>query len=111
MWFIVIGVIALGLKLSGQTPIASLDWWWVLAPFPAAVVWWVFADAFGLTQRAQMKKMDRRREERRLKQMAALGMKDRRRAVRRGDKAFQGALTRPASTIIPEQLAPKKSDD
>lgn len=109
MWFVVIGVIALGLKLSGQTMVATLDWWWVLSPFVLAVVWWTVADSLGLTQRDQMKKMERRKEERRQKQLAALGMKDRRTA--RGDKAFEGPLTRPASTIIPEQLAKKKSDD
>ena len=107
MWFVVIGLIALGLKLSGLTIVATLDWWWVLSPFPVAVVWWMLSDAIGLTQRAEIKKMDRRKEERRKKQMAALGFKDRRRADRRGDKAFEGALTRPASTIIPEQPAPK----
>jgi len=108
MWFILIGVIALGLKLSGHTIVATLDWWWVLSPFPAAVVWWIFSDAVGLTQRAQMKKMERRKEKRRDKQLAALGQKERRKADRRGDKAFEGALTRPASTIIPEQQSNKK---
>ena len=109
MWFIVIGLIALGLKLSGYTIVATLDWPWVLWPFPTAVVWWMLADAVGLTQREQMKKIERRKEERRQKQMAALGMKDRRTA--RSDQAFQGALTRPASTIIPEQLSAKKPQE
>ena len=111
MWFIFIGLIALGLKLSGQTLVATLNWWWVLSPFPMAVAWWLFSDTFGLTQRAEVKKMERRKEERRQKQIAALGFKDRRRAHRRGDQAFQGALTRPASTIIPEQLASKKKNE
>jgi len=109
MWFVVIGLIALGLKLSGHTVVATLDWWWVLSPFPLAVGWWLLSDSLGLTQKGQMKKMERRKEERRQKQMAALGMKDRRTA--RSDQAFQGALTRPASTIIPEQLAAKKPQE
>jgi len=113
MWFVVIGLIALGLKVSGQTFVATLDWMWVLSPFAAAVLWWMFADSIGLTKRAEMKKMERRKEERRQKQIANLGMKDRRRVGdrRRGDKAFEGALTRAPSTIMPEQLAPKKKPD
>ena len=112
MWFVVIGLIALGLKVSGQTFVATLDWMWVLSPFGVAVVWWMLADALGLRQRAEMKKMERRREERRFKQMANLGFNDRRRGGdrRRSEKAFEGALTRAPSTIMPEQLAPKKDD-
>jgi len=113
MWFVVIGLIALGLKLSGQTFVATLDWMWVLSPFAAAVLWWMLADAMGLPQRAEMKKMERRKEERRQKQIANLGLKNRRRGGDRrpSDKAFEGALTRAPSTILPEQLAPKKKPD
>ena len=113
MWFVIIGLIALGLKVSGQPVVATLDWMWVLAPFGAAVVWWMLADSLGLRQRAEMKKMERRKEERRLRQMASLGFNDRRRSGdrRRSDKAFEGALTRAPSTIMPEQLAPKKKGD
>lgn len=113
MWFVVIGLIALGLKLSDKTVVATLDWMWVLSPFAAAVVWWMLSDALGLTQRAEMKKMERRKEDRRQKQLANLGFKDRRRGGdrRRSDKAFEGAVTRAPSTVIPEQLAPKKKDD
>jgi small Trp-rich protein len=110
MWFVVIGLIALGLKRSGHTIVATLDWMWVLSPFPAAVVWWMVSDSLGLTQRDAMKKMERRREDRREKQLANLGFKDRRRGGdrRRRDKAFEGAVTRAPSTILPEQPPPKR---
>ena len=113
MWFVVIGLIAIGLKASGHTVVATLDWMWVLSPFAAAVVWWMLVDSLGLRQRAEMKKMERRKEERRHRQMANLGFNDRRRSGdrRRSEKAFEGALTRAPSTIMPEQLAPKEKSD
>ena len=113
MWFVVIGLIAIGLKAAGYTVVATLDWMWVLSPFAAAVVWWMLADSLGLRQRAEMKKMERRKEERRHRQMANLGFNDRRRSGdrRRGEKAFEGDLTRAPSSIMPEQPAQKKKSD
>jgi small Trp-rich protein len=110
MWFVVIGLIALGLKLSDQTIVATLDWWWVLSPFPLAALWWLVADSLGLRQKAEIKKMERRKEDRREKQVANLGLSDRRRGRdrRRSDKAFEGAVTRAPSTILPDQPPPKK---
>ena len=60
----------------------SWSWWWVLAPFGAAAVWWAWADATGFTKRRQMEKMDAKRAERRKSQMAALGIEPRKRKKR-----------------------------
>lgn len=82
MWFVVIGVIMLVMNLAGIGPLASWtwawdgDWWKMLLPFALAVVWWVWADSSGWTQRKAMQKVDEKREGRRQKQLDALGLGD-----------------------------------
>ncbi|OWQ93182.1 hypothetical protein CDN99_01400 [Roseateles aquatilis] len=76
MWFLVIGVLLILLKLAEVGPIAGLSWWWVLSPLALAVVWWEFADKSGYTKRRAMDRMDERKEARRQKSLNALGQGD-----------------------------------
>jgi small Trp-rich protein len=54
MWFIVIGVLLILLKLGDVGMVAAWTWWAVLTPFGLAVLWWAYADASGLTKRREM---------------------------------------------------------
>ena len=81
MWFVVLGVLLIALKLADFGMVAAWSWWWVLSPFAAAVVWWSYADSSGLTKRREMDKLDEKKLERRRKNMEALGIdRDRQKA-------------------------------
>lgn len=75
MWLVVVGVLAVVLKLAGIGFVAGLSWWWVLAPFAAAAVWWQVADSSGITQRDAMARADKRAADRREQQFEALGLR------------------------------------
>ena len=75
MWLLVVGVVAVVLKLAGVGFVADLAWWWVLAPFALAVLWWQVADSTGITQRAAMARADKRAANRREQQFEALGLR------------------------------------
>jgi small Trp-rich protein len=45
-----------------------------LLPFGGALLWWWYADSSGLTKRREMDKMDARKEDRRRKNLDALGL-------------------------------------
>jgi len=51
MYFVLLGVVLGLLKWLGLGPMADWSWWWVLSPFPLAIIWWWWADASGYTQR------------------------------------------------------------
>lgn len=78
MWFVGLGVLLLVMNLANIGPVGAWtwedDWWLMLAPFGLAVVWWAWADATGLNKRRAMEKIDARREERRRKNLDALGL-------------------------------------
>lgn len=78
MWFVVIGVAMLVMNLAGIGPIGAWTWkeyWWaMLLPFGLAILWWLWADSSGWTQRKAMEKVDAKRDARRDKQLDALGM-------------------------------------
>lgn len=74
MYFIVLGCLFILMKLTDFGPVAIWSWWAVLWPFGAAVIWWWWADTTGYTKRREMDKMDERREDRRRKNLEALGM-------------------------------------
>ncbi|MCH7342317.1 TIGR04438 family Trp-rich protein [Pelomonas sp. CA6] len=76
MWFVVIGVLMILLKVGEIGPVAQWSWWLVLAPFPLATIWWAFADKFGYTQREAMRRMDQKKDARRQKALEALGQGD-----------------------------------
>lgn len=78
MWLLLLGLALGALYLAGVEPVASWHWAWVLAPFGGAVLWWTFADNSGLTQRRAIEKMERRKVERRERDMEALGLNVRR---------------------------------
>jgi small Trp-rich protein len=74
MWFVVLGVLLIALKLADVGFVAAWSWWTVLAPFAAALAWWAFADSTGLTKKREMDKLEQRKLERRRKSMEALGI-------------------------------------
>lgn len=79
MWFVLIGVLLLLLKALGVVPVADWAWWLVLSPFAAAVLWWLWADSSGLTQKRAMQRMDEKKEARRQKALDALGQGEKQR--------------------------------
>jgi small Trp-rich protein len=74
MAFVVLGVLLIALKLGDIGPVAMWEWWWVLSPFAAALLWWAFADSSGLTKKREMDKLEERKHERRRKNMEAMGI-------------------------------------
>ncbi|AKJ28410.1 hypothetical protein AAW51_1719 [Caldimonas brevitalea] len=79
MWFVVLGLLLIVMKWLDFGPVGGWAWWWVLSPFVGAVLWWAWADWSGYTKRREIDKIDERKKERRRKNMAALGMEERRR--------------------------------
>jgi small Trp-rich protein len=74
MAFVVIGTLLVLMKWLEYGPVANWSWWLVLAPFAAAFAWWQFADSIGLTRKREMDKIDQRKQQRRQKNMDALGL-------------------------------------
>jgi small Trp-rich protein len=74
MLFLGLGVLLMALKLAEIGPVADWSWWWILLPFGLAVAWWSFADSTGLTRRREMDKMEQRKQDRRDRDMSALGL-------------------------------------
>jgi small Trp-rich protein len=74
MYFVILGVFLLLLKVTEYGPVGLWSWPAVLWPFLAAVVWWAWADSTGYTKRREMDKMDARVAKRREENMANLGM-------------------------------------
>ena len=79
MYFVVLGVLLLALKIAAFGPVGDWSWWLVLLPFGLAVAWWGWADASGYTKRRAMDAMEAKRAERRRRSMEALGTAPRRR--------------------------------
>jgi small Trp-rich protein len=76
MWFVVLGVIFIAMKLGEVGFVAPWAWWWVLSPFALAVVWWAWSDSIGLTKKHEMDKMEAKKAERRRKNLENLGLYD-----------------------------------
>ena len=74
MAFLLLGLALLAMKAAEFGPVATWTWFIVLAPFGLAVLWWGFADSTGLTQRRAIDKMEKRRVERRQRDIEALGL-------------------------------------
>jgi small Trp-rich protein len=74
MPFVGIGLVLLILKIAGIEPVSEWSWVWVLAPFGAAMAWWLYADTTGLTQKRAIRKMEERKVARRERDMEALGL-------------------------------------
>jgi small Trp-rich protein len=75
MVFIVLGVLLLALKLAGLNPVAEWSWLAVLSPFALAVVWWLWSDVSGRTQRRAMRKDEARKLERRRQLADGMGLR------------------------------------
>jgi small Trp-rich protein len=90
MLFVVVGVILVLLNLLGIGPFGEWTWnltgdlWKFALPFIFALIWWAWSDSTGLTKRREMERMEERKEERRIKNMDALGLNTR--AARRKRK-------------------------
>ncbi len=64
MPFVVIGVILLLMKLLEFGPVGAWPWWWVLAPFGLAFIWWeVITPMIGWDKRQAAKKMQKEHDE------------------------------------------------
>jgi small Trp-rich protein len=74
MALLILGLLLGALKLAGIGPFADASWWWYTLPFIGAAVWWKISDDLGLTRKREMRKLDERKEQRRQKQLANLGM-------------------------------------
>lgn len=74
MAFLLLGLALLAMKFAEIGPVANWSWWIVIAPFGLAVAWWAWADSTGLTQRRAIAKMERRKGERRERDVQALGL-------------------------------------
>lgn len=110
MPFVVLGVLLMLARWLEFGPFASMSWWVALAPFGMAVLWWEFADSSGWTKRRMMNKMESRKQDRRAKQMEALGISPRReRVLARAQKAK--AQTVSADPTHAGRDAPSKPKD
>jgi small Trp-rich protein len=74
MYLLGLGVILMVLKYLEIGPVATLEWWWVLSPFAAAVAWWAWADWSGYTKKKVMEREEARKQARIEKSRASLGM-------------------------------------
>ncbi len=74
MWFLLLGLVGVGLKYFEVGFVAGLSWWIVLIPFALAVAWWAWADASGYTKRRVVERENRRREDRIDRQRSQLGL-------------------------------------
>jgi small Trp-rich protein len=105
MFFVLVGVLLLVLKVMHIDPVANWSWLWVLLPFGLALAWWQVSDAMGLTRRREMDKMDARKDERRRKSMEALGLNTRQYSR---VKVFKDSRKREAERIEAERDLKRK---
>jgi len=95
MWFVVIGVLLVVLKLADFGPPAAWSWWAIVSPFFAAVAWWAYADSTGLTKKREMDKLEDRKQERRRKSLEALGIdRDKQKLADAASRARRAAAER-----------------
>jgi small Trp-rich protein len=78
MYFVMLGVLLLALKVAEFGPVGQWSWWIVLAPFACAAAWWTWADASGYYKRRAMEGMEVKKQERRRRSMESLGTDTRR---------------------------------
>ena len=79
MYFVLLGLLLVGLKVAEIGPPAGWPWYGVLAPFAGAVIWWAWADATGYYKRREMRKLEQKKDLRRERSMDALGTNPRKR--------------------------------
>ena len=80
MLFVIVGTLMILTNLAGVGPLAAWNWevsgdlWKFCLPFGLAAIWWLWSDKSGLNRRREMAKMERRKQNRRKENLAALGM-------------------------------------
>lgn len=74
MWFVVLGVLLIAMKLADIGFVTDWSWWAVLSPFAAAAVWWAYADSSGLTKKREMDKLENKKLNRRRRNLEAMGI-------------------------------------
>jgi small Trp-rich protein len=74
MWFLVMGLLFIALKVQAVSLVADWPWWGVLSPFGMAVLWWYWADHSGYTKRKVVEKENRRKAARIERQREDLGI-------------------------------------
>jgi small Trp-rich protein len=80
MFFVVIGVILVLCNLLDIGPMAMWNWnftgdlWKFVLPFILAVVWWAWADMTGWTKKKAMMRDDQRKQDRRDRNIDAMGL-------------------------------------
>lgn len=75
MLFLGLGIVLLLMKYLEVGPVATWEWWVVLAPFGLAVAWWTWADWSGYTKRRQVERENARRQARIDKNREQLGLR------------------------------------
>jgi small Trp-rich protein len=108
MAFLLLGLALLAMKFAEIGPVAAWSWWVVLTPFGLAVLWWAYADGTGLTQRRAVEKMEKRKAERRQRDMEALGL-----GIQRDKRAGRAQTTarRDARPAVPPPAAGARRQD
>ena len=80
MLFVLIGVVLIALNLAGIGAVGTWNWhlfgdlWKFALPFLVAAIWWAWSDMSGLNKRREMARMEKRKDDRRKENLAALGM-------------------------------------
>lgn len=73
MYLLGLGLVFLTMKYLEMGPVATWDWWIVLAPFGLAVLWWAWADTSGYTKKRAMERDIQRQQARIDRSREALG--------------------------------------
>lgn len=74
MWFLLLGLLGIGLKYFEVGMVAGWSWWVVLSPFGLALAWWAWADSSGYTKRKVMEREEKRKQVRIDRQRANMGL-------------------------------------
>ena len=74
MWFLLLGLLGVGLKYFEVGMVATWNWWIVLTPFALALAWWAWADASGYTKRKVIERENKRKQARIDRQRANMGL-------------------------------------
>lgn len=61
MYFLLLGLMLVALKLLGVDPVVDWPWWGVMLPFPLASLWWLISDLTGLTYKRAVEREEARR--------------------------------------------------
>lgn len=79
MYFVLLGLLLIVCNLAGIGPMGQWEWdsadiFKMIWPFGLAVIWWVWADQTGYNKRREIEKIENKKTERRVANLAALGM-------------------------------------